>query len=384
MRIIVAPDSFKESMDAGEAANAIVKGVARVDADIECIVLPVADGGEGLVSVLEDALDASIEIMNVTGPMGQMVRARFGWAEQTKTGIIEVAEACGVHLVSEKYRDVWRASTEGVGEMLVHLRERGAKTIIVGLGGSVTNDGGAGMARALGASILDASGSEVSPGPLGLHEASCFSFQTADDWKDLEILVACDVTNPLLGLDGASYVFGMQKGAIKTDLKLLDCLLNKWASLVDETIGAPDMGVIAGGGAAGGLGAALYSLLGAHLRPGIEIVLDSLKFADIIGGADLVLTGEGRVDRQTCGGKAPWGVCQKALAFGVPTIAFGGIIGDAAKGLTGPEGFFDIVGITPADSSIEDALMNGPKNLSNAVERRVRALVGIDSWRVRC
>lgn len=386
MRVLVAPDSFKESMDAVTAANAIIDGIKKVAPQASCKALPVADGGEGLVEVLAGPMGAKTEHVLVSGPLGKKVLARFGWVEKTRTGIVEVAEACGMHLVDANSRDIWRSSTEGVGEILLHLRSRGAKTIVIGLGGSVTNDGGSGMIRALGASLRDNAGEEVLPGPVGLKEISSLDISGVGDWSDIDIVLASDVSNPLLGVNGASAVFGPQKGASKTDVLELDATLAKWLAVgIRAHTKSVDIGVLPGGGAAGGLGAALVAFLDARISPGINLVLDLIGFHDEVMKADLVVTGEGKLDNQTSSGKAPWGVCQAANAHGVPTIAFCGVAGDGAGNLIGLAGFREIVEISDPEIPHAKKLRDGPRNISMAAEKTIGSLIrDLDVREIRC
>lgn len=371
MKILIAPDSFKENMDAATAARSTARGIHRIDPSVTCVELPISDGGEGLVDVLLNPLGAAEDSVVVTGPMGHPVEARFGWAPGTNTAVIEVAEACGIHLVPENERDIWRASTEGVGELLEHVRGLGAKRIIVGLGGSVTNDGGSGMLRALGATIQDALHNSVVKGPVGLSAVASVDLAPLSKFEDVEIVLASDVTNPLVGEEGASAVFGPQKGAKKEDVKALDRALSRWATALTKASGL-DPSMLQGAGAAGGLGAAFMAGLGATLQSGIETVLDLTNFRALVADADLVITGEGKLDFQTSSGKAPWGVCQAALDAGVRTIALCGFKGPGYESLIGPEGFLNVVEIVSPEVPLEIALKEGPKNIANTAERVFR------------
>ncbi len=392
MRVIVAPDSFKENMDAATAARHIVAGIRRVDPSVECVEVPIADGGEGLVDVLLAPLEAELVDVAVTGPMGTLVRAPYGWSARTHTAVIEVASACGIHLVPRGVRDIWRASTFGVGELLADARARGARRLIIGLGGSVTNDGGAGALAALGARLVSDEGdprgrvppvsaesSAATPagGPVGspgfLRRVGSVDVSGMEAWPDIEVILACDVTNPMCGPDGASAVFGPQKGASPEDVPLLDDVLRHWTGLLERATGRPLMDV-PGAGAAGGLGGALLAGLGADVRSGIEVVLDLTGFRDLVATADLTITGEGRMDAQTLSGKAPWGVQQASAAAGVPTIAFCGIKGPGAEALDRPGRFAAVVEICDPATPLDEALANGPRNIADTAERVFRRI----------
>lgn len=375
MRVVVAPDSFKENMDASTAAASIIDGIHRVDPHVDCVAIPVSDGGEGLVDVLSEPLGASAVSLDVTGPMGSRVTARYGWSAASGVAIVEVAEACGIHLVPRHERDVFRASSRGVGEILEDARLRGARVIIVGLGGSATNDGGAAMVRALGGRLTDEEGEPVPDGPGGLARASRLDLTDVADWSGIDVLLARDVTNPLLGVDGASAVFGPQKGASREDVACLDSVLARWADLLEHETGTA-VRDLPGAGAAGGVGAALMALVGAESRSGIDVVLDCTGFNDVVGTVDLALTGEGRMDSQTASGKAPWGVCRAAAAAGVRTIAFCGLRGSGADDLVGPDGFEAIFEICDPAVPLERALAEGPQNIADTAERVFRDLAG--------
>ena len=369
MRVLVAPDSFKESMSARTAAEAIARGLRRVDPAVECALLPVADGGEGLLPALAAPLGLTIRRESVQGPLGVPNEAHWGWDAKSRTAVVEVAEAIGLHLVPPGQRDIFAADTYGVGQLLLAARAAGARRILVGLGGSATNDGGAGLLRALGARLLDGSGRERGSTPAELASVTAVAGFPIAAWEDCELLVASDVINPLTGPDGASNVFGPQKGASPADVVRLERILSRWGESLAEAAGS-DHSKAPGAGAAGGLGAALLSL-GATLRPGIQVVLEALDFQRELATAGLVITGEGRIDGQTAGGKAPWGVCQAATAAGVPTIAFCGKLGSGAQKLLGAGGFAAIVQISDPDEPIETALARGPENLAAAVEATV-------------
>lgn len=374
MRVIIAPDSFKENMDASVASAAAAAGIHRVDPDIECVMIPVSDGGEGLVDVLSRPLGASQVDLSVTGPMGEPVTASYGWSQDSRVAVVEVAEACGVHLVPRDERDVMHATSRGVGEILEAARLRGARTIIVGLGGSVTNDGGTGLVQALGGRLLDEGGATVPDGPANVMDASALDLTGVADWSGVDVILARDVTNPLLGPTGASEVFAPQKGASREQVTRLDAILAHWADLLEHASNTP-VRDLPGAGAAGGMGAALIAVVGAESRSGIDVVLDYTGFHDAVVSADLVLTGEGRMDSQTASGKAPWGVCLAATAAGVRTIALCGYRGRGAEKLVGPDGFDRVIEICDPAVPLERALKEGPQNMAATTERLFRSLV---------
>ncbi|NTW41692.1 MAG: glycerate kinase, partial [Cellulomonadaceae bacterium] len=272
MRVVLAPDSFKESMSAATAVDAMRRGVLSVMPDAQCLGVPLADGGEGTVDALVAALGGAVVTTTVTGPLGTAVEARYGWVEAERFAVVEVAAAVGIDLVPLGERDIWRAGSRGVGELLLHALDQGARRVVVGLGGTVTNDGGAGMLQALGARLLDGVGADVPPGPAGLEALHSVDASGLDPrLAPLDVLLACDVTNPLLGPSGASAVFGPQKGAAPQDVARLDAALAVLAAHLGRLAGH-DVASIPGAGAAGGIGAALLACTHARLRPGIEVV----------------------------------------------------------------------------------------------------------------
>lgn len=384
MKIVIAPDSFKGSVDAVRAAAAISSGLRRAQPQVECVEMPIADGGEGLLDALADPLGLQRISVGVRGPLGQDISADFGWSETLRLAVIEVAEAIGVHLVAGKGRDVLRADSYGVGQLMEVARRRGARRILIGLGGSLTNDGGAGLLTALGARVLDQRGDDVDGNPLGLQRAIALDATTLSTWHDIELTVASDVDNPLTGPRGASAVFGPQKGASPADLMILDSALSRWGRILQQSYLDPancpaPLAERPGAGAAGGIGVSLL-FLGARVRPGIDIVLEALQFPRRLAGADWVVTGEGCIDGQTASGKGPWGVCQAAHSAGVGTIALCGRIGDGASSLIGPSGFVTIIGITPEGQAEGEALTQAVPNLEAAAYRVGSALREGPNW----
>ncbi|OCB96124.1 Glycerate 3-kinase [Bacillus amyloliquefaciens] len=372
MKVIIAPDSFKESMTSKEAADSIEKGFKAVFPDAEYIKIPVADGGEGTVQALTDATGGSIIKKTVTGPLGTPVIAAYGLLGDGRTAVIEMAEASGLHLVPRHLRDPLNTTTRGTGELIADAASRGASEIIIGLGGSATNDAGTGMASALGVRFLNEEGQEIPDGGGSLHTLTSIDISgLSPDLKHIRIRAACDVENPLTGENGASYIFGPQKGASEETKMVLDRNLRHFADVLrrQHDIEADS---VKGAGAAGGLGAGLIAFLQAELQRGIDVVLDTLSFSDQIKGADLVITGEGQIDGQTIFGKTPAGIAARASAQEIPVIALAGSLGKDFEHVynIGITGVFSIV---PGAVSLEDALESGRFNLESTA-RNVAAL----------
>ncbi len=361
MKIIIAPDSYKESLTAMEVAQSIETGFKQIFTEAEFIKLPMADGGEGTVQSLVDATDGSIVSCSVTGPLGQQVDGFYGLMGDESTAIIEMAAASGLHLVAPEQRDPMVTTTFGTGELVKAALDRGVKHIIVGIGGSATNDGGIGMAQALGASFLDAQGNELGFGGGELSKLASIDLSRLDPrLQAIKLEVACDVDNPLCGAKGASHVFGPQKGATPEMVATLDKNLAHYADVIKATNGR-DVIDISGAGAAGGLGAALLGLFDASLRPGIDIVMDAVRLSDVIKDADLVITGEGRIDSQTIHGKTPIGVARTAKRYDIPVIA---IAGSTAKDCAivhkhGIDAVYSVVlGATDLPTALKEAAFN--------------------------
>ncbi|MCY8815992.1 glycerate kinase [Bacillus atrophaeus] len=324
MKIVIAPDSFKESLSALEAAHAIERGFKTVFPDAVYSKLPMADGGEGTVQSLVDATNGCIKEQCVTGPLGETVKAFYGLLGDGKTAVIEMAAASGLHLVPEENRNPLVTSTRGTGELILAALDSGVKHLIIGVGGSATNDGGAGMVQALGGRLLDQSGNNIGPGGGALSQLVSIDVTGLDArLKDVKIEVACDVDNPLTGPRGASAIFGPQKGATPEMVHLLDQNLSRFADIAERALGKSCRD-IEGAGAAGGLGASLLAFLDADLKRGIDIVLEFVSFEDAVKDADLVITGEGRIDSQTIYGKTPIGVAKAAKKYDVPVIGLAG------------------------------------------------------------
>lgn len=332
MKILIASDSFKGSATTMEVADNIAKGLLRVCPEIEIEKLPVADGGEGTVETLVAGMDGDFVQVEVTGPLGERVKAKYGIIDDGMA-IIEIAEASGLVLVEEEMRNPTLTTTYGTGELILSALERGLKRIYVGIGGSATNDGGMGMARALGYRFLDRDGNELPDGGGSLGQLDRIDVANVMPLlKDARITVMCDVENPLFGPDGAAFVYGPQKGADPDMVQLLDENLRHFSEILIRDMNA-DVAGIPGSGAAGGLGGGLMAFCGAELKPGIEMVLDILNFDGHLQDVDLVVTGEGRIDGQSAKGKVPAGVAKRAKKLNKPLVAIAGGVGAGAEGL---------------------------------------------------
>ncbi|SDI46411.1 glycerate kinase [Pseudomonas flavescens] len=361
MKIVIAPDSFKESLSASDVAQAIARGWLAVYPDAEIALCPMADGGEGTVDAVLAATGGERRELRVQGPLAMPVQAHWGWLGDG-TAVIEMAAASGLHWVPSAQRDARVASSYGTGELIRAALDAGATRIILGLGGSATNDGGSGLLRALGARFLDAGGSELRPGGAALATLQRVDLSALDArLQDVQVDVAADVDNPLCGPHGASAVFGPQKGASPEQVKELDAALARLAEVVGEALGE-DFSTFPGVGAAGGLGFAAKAFLGARFRPGIELVAELSGLAEAVQGADLVITGEGRLDAQSLHGKTPVGVARVAKAQGVPVIALAGSLGEGYQQVreAGIEASFSLA---PGPITLEHACANAAQEL---------------------
>lgn len=372
---VLAPDSFKESMTAVQACHAMQSGIQKVIPDAEFIHVPMADGGEGTVDALVAARNGRKVAVEVSGPLfSQKIQTYFGLIENDQTAVIEMALANGIHLIEKSQRNPLFTSTFGSGEMISAALDLGVSKIIIGLGGSVTNDAGAGMAQALGASFLDDHGQPVAVGGGQLNQVTQIDLSELDSrLKQTAIMIASDVNNPLCGENGASHVFAPQKGASPEMVETLDQNLKHFAALVESTLKI-DQQNVAGAGAAGGLGFGLMAFAGATIRSGVEIVIEETQLADKIVQADYVLTGEGGIDFQTKFGKTPFGVAQVAKRFNKPVIAFAGYVGKGIEELY-DEGFTAIFGIVDGACDLQTALKNGEKNLERSCENIARLIL---------
>ena len=373
MKFILAPDSFKESMTAKEACISMENGIRKVFKDATCIHVPMADGGEGTVDALIESTNGNIYEVEVTAPLGNKVKAKFGILGDGKTAVIEMAEASGIHLVKLEDRNPLLTTTFGTGELIKYALDMNIERIIIGLGGSATNDGGVGMLQALGASFKDSDGKEIAFGGGVLKDLCTIDLSGFDKRiYDVKIEVACDVKNPLTGENGASFVFGAQKGGNKETLEELDSNLKHYAEVVKRDMGK-EIDKVEGAGAAGGLGAALIGFCNGKLESGIDLVIKYSDLEDKVRKADFVFTGEGSIDFQTKFGKTPIGVAKIAKKYNIPVIAFGGRIGEGIDELYSL-GIDSVIGITPGVISLDEALSKGKDNLEISAENVVRIL----------
>lgn len=362
MKIVIAPDSYKESLSALDVATAIETGFREIYPHAEYVKVPVADGGEGTVEAMVAATQGHIVQVSVTGPLGEPVNAFYGLSGDMRCAYIEMAAASGLESVPPTRRNPLLTTSWGTGELIRHALDAGVSQIIIGIGGSATNDGGAGMAQALGAKLLSAGQQQIAPGGGALDTLARIDLSELDPrLADCRIDVACDVTNPLTGPQGASAVFGPQKGATAAMIERLDRGLQHFAQIIDRDLDI-DVLSLEGGGAAGGMGAALYAFCGANLRPGIEIVTDALGLAELVADADLVITGEGRIDSQTIHGKVPVGVAKVAKRFNVPVIGIAGSL-TADVGAVHQHGLDAVFSVLYSVCTLEEALANAAANV---------------------
>jgi glycerate 2-kinase len=372
---LLAPDSFKESMTAKEVCEAMEIGIKRAIPDAECIHVPMADGGEGTVQSLIDATGGTLIKKEVTGPLGTPVIAQYGILGDGKTGVIEMASASGIHYVTKETKNPLITTTFGTGELIRDCIEQGITDIILGIGGSATNDGGTGMAAALGYKFLDKDGNELPLGGGYLGELDTIDTSNViPQLKNINILVASDVNNPLCGEHGASAVFGPQKGATPEMVRILDKNLRHYSKVVKEQIGI-DMVDVPGAGAAGGLGAGLLAFTNSTMKKGIEIVIEYTNLKEKMQNVDYCFTGEGGIDFQTKFGKAPYGVSQaaKSVNSAIKVIALAGYVGQDVETLY-EEGFDAIFGIVPGAADIDTLLAQGKENVARTSESIARLL----------
>ena len=373
MKFVLAPDSFKESMTSMEACLAMEKGIKKVFKDAECIKVPMADGGEGTVDALVNATEGKFIEIEVTNPLGKKIKANYGILGDGKTAVIEMAKASGIELIDRSERNPYVTTTYGTGEIIKDAVNKGIKHILIGIGGSATNDAGAGMLKALGVKLLDDNKEEIAFGGVQLEKIEYIDKCKLDEFlKDVTIEVACDVTNPLVGENGASYIFGPQKGATPEMVKVLDNNLRHFALKVKESFGI-DIAHVPGSGAAGGLGGALLGFLNAELRSGIELVIKYTNLEEKIKTSDYVFTGEGSIDGQTIFGKTPVGVSKLGKKYDIPVVAFAGKVDPESSNLYS-EGMKSIFSIMRGVETLDDALKNGASNLERTVENVVRII----------
>lgn len=376
MKIILAPDSFKGSLTSPEVAEALETGIRRALPNAECVSIPMADGGEGTVRSLLDAVGGELIGCTVKGPSGRKVAAGYGMLADNRTAVIEMAAASGLALVDAGTGNPMKATSYGTGELIRHALDRGAQEIILGIGGSATNDAGVGMAQALGVVFRDGAGRIIREDGAGgmLHRIESVDLAGAHPGlREAHLLVACDVDNPLTGKNGAAHVFAPQKGADAAMVKVLDANLKHLAGVIERDLGQ-DVDEVPGAGAAGGMGAGLLVFTGAELQRGIDIICKATSIETHLRTADLVITGEGRVDFQTPFGKTPAGIARLAGKHGVPVVAIGGGLADDARevfrhGITGLEAAI------ARDMTLDEALANTGEYIANAAERVIRLII---------
>lgn len=373
MKVVVAIDSLKGSLSSMEAGLAIKEGVLAAQPDAEVIVKPLADGGEGTTDALIEGMNGERIDLTVTGPMHTPVDAYYGYLRETNTAVMEMASAAGITLVPDKEKNPLLATSYGVGEMIIDAIQRGCRNFIIGIGGSITNDGGIGMLKALGVRFLDEKGEDAGEGGQALAKVACIDLSGLNPLlKECHIQVACDVNNPLCGESGSTYVYGPQKGGTEDMKKTLDEAMAHFARVTSESLENDYMNT-PGAGAAGGLGFAFLAYVGATLTPGIELILDAVGLEDELSGADVVVTGEGRLDFQTAMGKAPVGVARLAKKYNARVVAFAGSVTKEATACNkeGIDAFFPILrGVCTLADAMDP--VNARNNMIATVEQVFR------------
>ncbi|MBD8037670.1 glycerate kinase [Solibacillus sp. A46] len=371
MNIIIAPDSFKGSLSAVEVSNYIEMGIKQAFRDVKTIKLPVGDGGEGTMDTLVAATGGTKKSLSVTGPLGNQVNASYGVLGDGITCVIEMATASGLHLVPNGQLSPLTTTTYGTGELIKHALDEGYKSFVIGLGGSATNDGGAGMLQALGMKLQNQKGEEIKFGGGELNNIHHINLSHFDQRiKECKFLIASDVENPLIGPTGASHVFGPQKGATKEDVIILDENLMHWANMIEATTSIT-LHEKAGAGAAGGIGGAFQAFFPVEFQRGVDVVLDFIKLNEYLNDAHLVITGEGKVDSQTVYGKTPLGVAQRAKSKNVPTIIIAGSIGKGFESLY-EHGVVSVNSIINCPMNLEEAMLHAGELLVSTTEQIVR------------
>ncbi len=374
MKILICPDSFKDALPAAAAAHAIACGVRRLKAEIELVECPLADGGEGSLEALLAATGAERRTATVQNALGRTTHAAWGWQAERRTAFVELAEASGIQALAPAERTALHSTTHGVGELIRAALDAGAERLLLTLGGSATNDGGAGMLMALGARLHDAAGRELPPGGAALEHLAELDLSGLDPrLADLHVEAAVDVDNPLLGERGASAVFGPQKGATPDDVARLDAALARFADVAAGALGEEHRD-LPGAGAAGGMGFAARAFLGAELRPGIELVMEQVGFSGLLADADLVITGEGQLDGQSLAGKTPVGVARAAQARGVPVVVLAGRLAPGWQAAMA-EGVTAAFALADGPMALEEALARCAELLADRAESTVRLFI---------
>lgn len=375
MKVVIAIDSLKGSLSSIEAGMAAKEGILKAKPDAEIIVKPLADGGEGTADALIEGLNGERIDLTVTGPMGSPVSCYYGYIKESSTAIMEMASAAGITLVPDEEKNPLLATTYGVGEMIANAMELGCRNFIIGIGGSATNDGGIGMLKALGYEFFDKNGEDAGEGGQALAKVSSINTKNRNPLiSECTFRIACDVNNPLCGENGATYIYGPQKGVTDGFKANLDAGMANFAKVTAAALGHDDS-KIAGVGAAGGLGFAFLSYISAELTPGIELILNAVGLEDELKNADIAVTGEGRLDHQTAMGKAPVGVARLAKQYAAKVVAFAGAVTEGAVACNdaGIDAFFPIIrGITTLEEAMNKE--NAHKNMAAATEQVFRLL----------
>lgn len=372
-KVVIAPDSFKESLTALEVAEAVETGFKKVFPNWEYVKVPMADGGEGTVQSLVDATGGFIKVVEVLDPLGRKIEASYGISGDGKQAIIEMATASGLELLKQSERDAMQATSWGLGDLICSALDEGVERILIGIGGSATNDAGAGMIQRLGGKLLDAEGKQIPYGGVALSKLQTIDLLELDArLSDIEIEVACDVNNPLTGPGGASYIYGPQKGADEEQIKELDQNLKHFAEIIRKDLDI-DIEKEPGAGAAGGVGGALLAFLGAELRSGGELITEWIALEDIIKDADLVITGEGGINHQTVYGKTPVIVSKLAKKYQIPVIALVGSISEGYEKVY-EHGIDAVFSVLSEVTDLEEALKTAPQNVERTAENIARTL----------
>ena len=375
MEVVISPDSFKESMSAKEVCDCVERGILSIFPEWEIKKVPMADGGEGTLESLIDATNGKIYNEETLNPLGEKIISKYGILGDKNIAIIEMASTSGIELIPSEKRNPYITTTYGTGQLMLKALDHDVERIILGIGGSATTDGGAGMLQALGAKLTDENGREIGFGGFELGKLAKIDFSNLDErLRKVEILVACDVSNPLTGKNGAAHVFGPQKGATPQMVEVLDNNLSHYAKIVKRDLNM-EINDVQGAGAAGGLGAGLLTL-GGILKKGIEIVIDAADLEEKLKDADLVITGEGGMDKQTIYGKTPFGVAELAKKYNIPVIGIAGNLGNGYEILY-DNGFDAIFSIMPGVRTLETALASGNVNVENTVRNIFAALKSI-------
>ncbi|MEW6236352.1 MAG: glycerate kinase [Candidatus Omnitrophota bacterium] len=371
MKIVLAPNAFKECLSAPEAAAAMARGVLQARGDIDAVCVPLADGGDGTTEALVAARTGDWIEMTASDPLGRPVAVKYGLIDGGKTAVMEMAAASGLWRLTEAEKNPLNTSTRGTGEMMRDALDRGVETIVIGIGGSATTDGGAGMAAALGYRLLDGAGAIVESTGRGMAAVRRIDASSVHaQLKKVEILVASDVTNPLLGPEGAAAVYGPQKGATTEIIPLLEDGLANLAALWEKDMGAT-IGAMPGGGAAGGLGAGLAAFCGAEIRSGFDLIADYARLNEALDGASLAFTGEGKIDDSTRFGKVPAGVARRAKQKGVPAVVLGGsLCGDLS--ILHEAGIIAYFSLAPGPITLKEAIENARNHLERTAEQAMR------------